>query len=132
MKAATNKYISCLMLILVIGCKTNDTNLSSIITSSNCFWDVHDSYSVSNRKVGYCYKFRKDGSCSYLFYDRQNVRNGYDFDDNIPTTKTWKLKGDTVLYILGLERTIVGFTKDTILLENPTIKEKDTLIRNCK
>ncbi len=132
MKAEINKYVYCLMLLCVIGCKTNDTNLSSIITSPNCYWDVHDAYSSANNKVGYCYKFNKDGRCLYLFaLDKKGKRDEYDDDDAI-VPKEWKVKGDSVIYIRGIERRVVIYSQDTILLENPVTKERDTLIKNCK
>lgn len=133
MKEVTTKFGFYLCFLLTIGCGANVTSLSSIITSPNCYWDVHDKNSADNGKTAYCYKFNTDGSCLYLFApNKEGVRDEYDFGDNLPTTKTWKLQGDTSLYLLGIERTIVSFSKDTILLENRINKVRDTLIRNCK
>ena len=126
-----NKYVSCLMLIWVIGCKTNDTNLSSIITSSNCYWDIQYVDSLGGRSV-YCYKFNRDGKCVYFSYNRKGIRNKFDFDDNVPITRTWKLEGDTVLYIFGAKGIVVNYSQDTILLESPISKERHPLVRNCK
>jgi hypothetical protein len=131
MKAAMTKYTSCLILILVIGCKANDRNLSSIITSANCYWDIQYVDSFGGQSV-YCYKFNKDGSCQYFYYDKKKARNKYDFDDNIPTTKNWQLQGDTALYIFGARGNILSFSKDTILLQSPISKETHFLIRDCK
>lgn len=129
----TTKYSFYLWLLLIIGCKANNTSLSSIITSSNCYWDVHDNYSAANGKISYCYRFNTDGSCLYLFAsDKKGIRDEYNFGDNIPTTKTWKLQGDTTLYILGIERRVLNYSKDTLLTENPVSKTRDTLIKNCK
>jgi len=131
MKAAMIRCTSCLLLVLVFGCKANDTNLSSILTSSNCYWDIQYIDSFGGRSV-YCYKFNKDGSCQYFFYDRKKVRNKYDFDDNIPVSNTWQLQGDTVIYIYGAKGNILRFSKDTILLQSPISKETHFLVRNCK
>ena len=120
-----------LLLFLFIGCQPNDKRLGSIMT--NCYWDIHDTHSAANGRIAYCYKFDKNGSCSYLFTpDKNGKRDEFNFDDNIPTSKTWKLQGDTLLYILGIERRIINFSNDEILLENPVTRQVDTLLKNCK
>lgn len=126
------RYIFCLFFWGVIGCKSNDNKIKSIVASRDCYWDIRDSLSVSLGRSAYCYRFSEDGHCAYFFYDRKGRRNRYDFDDNVPTTETWKLQGDTLIYILGVERRLLRFSKDTILLENPITKGKDTLVKNCK
>jgi hypothetical protein len=131
MKEGMIKLSYFLVLIWVIGCNTKSEILKSVILYSDCHWDVHDKYSASNLKIGYCYKFGKDGSCSYLFYDRHNVRNEYSFDDVI-MPKKWSIQGDTTIYIMGLERRVISYSKDTILIKNASTQEEDTLIRNCK
>jgi hypothetical protein len=40
-------------------------------------------------------------------------------------------KNNSIMNIRGIERRIVSFSKDTLLLENPISKVKDTLIKNC-
>lgn len=131
MKAEINKYFF-LCFLLFLSCKTgNKKSLSSIITLSNCYWDIHDSESTSLGRSAYCYKFTKDGHCSYFFYDKRGKRNGYDFDD-VVVPKTWKLTGDTILYLQGTERKVLSFSEDTLLLENPVSKQRDTLIKSCQ
>jgi hypothetical protein len=132
MKTPMIRYIFCLIFLGVLGCKSNDNKIKSIIASPHCYWDIRDSLAASLGRSAYCYSFSKDGYCEYFFYDRKGRRDRYDFDDNVPTTKTWKLQGDTLIYILGVERKLLSFSNDTILLENPITKVKDTLVKNCK
>jgi hypothetical protein len=125
------KYGFPLTVLLFAGCKTdNNKKLVEIITS-NCYWDIHDIYSAANQRIAYCYKFNKDGSCLYLFTpDKKGKRNEYD-DDDVVAPKKWELKGDSILYIRGIQRRVINFSTDTLLLENPVNKVRDTLIRDC-
>lgn len=117
----------------MIGCKSNNNNLRGVLIASDCYWDIHNNYSTVNQRISYCYKFKKNGSCSYLFTpDKEGKRDEFNFDDNKPITKKWEVHGDTIIYILGIERRVINFSKDTILLSNPIGNEKDTLIRNCR
>lgn len=130
MRVVIIKYFFCLLFLLVIGCKHND-EISSIITSSDCYWDIHDAYSAANGRIAMCYKFNKDGSCSYLFtLDKKGKRDEYD-DDDVRVPKQWKIIGDTI-YIRGIKSCLISYSSDTILLENPIGKGRDTLVRNCK
>lgn len=130
MKAAIIKYGFFLAILLITGCKSKTKNLFKIITS-NCYWDVHDTYSAANRRIAYCYKFNKDGSCLYLFTANKNGKREEYNSDDVVTPKTWELHGDTVLRLRASKRTVVRFSADTLLLENPISKARDTLIRDC-
>lgn len=125
------RYITKLLLILLIcGCRADDSNDLAKIITVNCYWDLHYESSSAGRRVAYCYRFKKDGSCLYLFYkNKKGIRHEF-YDDDVVVPKTWRVEGDT-LYIRGIERTIIHFSKDTVLLENPIDKKKDTLIKNC-
>jgi hypothetical protein len=77
--------------------------------------------------------FNSNGRCIYLFTpDKTGKRDTFDFGDNIPPTNTWKVQGDSLLFILGLERKVLHFSDDSILLINTVTNEVDTLIKNCK
>jgi hypothetical protein len=91
-------------IFLITGCKTdNNTKLIAIITS-NCYWDVRDTYSAANMRIAYCYKFNKDSSCLYLFTpDKKGKRDEYNSDD-VVVPKTWELQGDTMLYLRASKR----------------------------
>jgi hypothetical protein len=65
-----------------------------------------------------------------LFYNRKGKRDEYD-DDDMVVPKKWELKGDSILYIRGIQRRVINFSRDTLLLENPVNKVRDTLIRDC-
>jgi hypothetical protein len=132
MKVIMNKYCFCLILFSCIGCGAKKGKLSSILTTPNCYWDVHDAYSASNRKIGYCYKFNKDGKCLYLLTPNKYGKRVEYYDDDIIVPKEWKLNGDSVIFIRSIERRVLSFSPDTLLLQNPTTHEKDTLINNCK
>jgi hypothetical protein len=119
------------MFIFWVGCRGNENfKLSSLMTSENCYWDVSDSLAISLGRPAYCYKFNKNGQCLYFFYDKKGKRNEY-YDDDVVVPKQWEIKGDTVL-ILGIRRCLVIYSQDTILLENPITKGKESLIRNCR
>jgi hypothetical protein len=108
----------------------NNKRLVSIMTS-DCYWDVHNNYSAANQRVAYCYKFNKDGSCLYLFTpDKRGKRDEYNSDD-VVVPKTWKIQGDTIVYLQATKRRVLSFTADTLLLENPISKVRDTLIKDC-
>jgi hypothetical protein len=132
MKALTIRYCVYFILSSSMSCTYNGHtgSLNSIITS-DCYWDVHDTFSVANGKVGYCYQFKKNGKSNYFFYDRKGVRTNYDFGDLV-VPKNWRIIGDTLMYLQGIERIVVEYSSDTILLKNPANKQIDTLIRNCK
>jgi len=131
MKVAMIRYGFIFVILLITGCEARPKKLFDVITS-DCYWDVHDSYSAANGRIAYCYKFNRDGSCLYLFTaDKDGNRDEYSPDD-VVTPKTWELQGDTVLLLRASKRTVVRFSADTLLLENPISKIIDTLIRDCK
>lgn len=130
-KSAKNSYILLISISIIISCKTDKKSILTALTASECYWDVHDQYSTLNGRIGYCYKFENAGFCQYLYYNRRNEREKFDFDDVI-IPKTWKVHGDTIIYLLGIERKIIYSSTDTILLENPVTKIVDTLIKNCR
>lgn len=130
MKEEMNKYIFFLLFVLLtVGCKHND-DLNNVITTPNCYWDIHDKNTAIEGRISMCYRFNKDGSCLYLFTPNKKGEREEYYDDDVIVSKRWQIKGDTI-YIREIERYIVNYSKDTLLLENPTTKERDTLIRNC-
>lgn len=130
-RVAKNSYIVLISISIIFSCKANNKNIVTTLTESECYWDVHDKYSTLNGKIGFCYKFENDSFCQYLYYNRRNVREEFDFDD-VVLPKTWKVQGDTIIYLLGIKRKIIYYSTDTILLENPVTKIIDTLIKNCR
>lgn len=115
------------MLIVNAGCMSLRSKLVNEITEADCYWDIHD---MKYNRVVYCYQFKKDGTCKYLFYERNGERSEFDDDDNI-VTKTWSLEGDTMLTVRSFARRILSLSNDTLLLENPVNNEKIVLVKKC-
>jgi hypothetical protein len=131
MRGAISKYSFYLLLLVITSCKSNADKLRFIISSSNCYWDIRDSLSVSLGRPAYCYQFNRDGHCLYLFYNRKGKRDEYD-DDDVIVPKKWELKGDSIMYIRGIQRRVISYSPDTLIFENRINRVRDTLIKNCK
>jgi hypothetical protein len=126
-----NKIFIILFSLVFFSCKKIN-NLSTILTVPNCYWNIHDEHSSRNDRISYCYKFNEDGSCLYMFTpDKKGNRYEYHYGDDLPPSKTWQLQGDSIIYILGLERKVIRYSSDTILLVNPILNLNDTLVKDC-
>jgi uncharacterized protein YxeA len=121
-------FIKLVLLALICSmiCCKSDTHLYSLLTSNNCYWDVHSDNSIPN-----CYQFNTDSTCTYFSYDGKGARVKFDFDPNLRTDKTWKLQGDTTFYILGLKSKVLSYSADSIVIQNLNTGLKELLTRNC-
>lgn len=122
-----NLLLYACMLIINAGCMSERSKLVNEITEADCYWDIHD---MEYNRVVYCYQFKKNGACKYLFYERNGQRSEFDDDDNV-VTKTWSLEGDTMLIVRSFARRILSLSNDTLLLENPVNNEKVVLVKRC-
>jgi hypothetical protein len=110
---------------------------------SDCFWDR----TGDNQVIGglnSCYRFFSDGRCYYYYYQFRFERQGdsvvrfrkdsayrYSDGDNI-MPDTWKLQGDTLLYIEGVPHKALNVTFDSVLVVEQGTGDTLLLRKNCK
>ena len=87
------------------------------------YWD-----SKSNR--GYCYEFRKDGTCRYYYSKGKLPRKLFPFEDVIVPDE-WKFLGDDSIMIQGYKYYYKFLSPDSLFIVNTKrIDYVDTLIKS--
>jgi hypothetical protein len=122
-------FIFICFIVFPFACKEAGSNGIERVLTRGAYWDIIE----GNRKTAYCYKFEDNGVCYYYYYyHNTNQRKLYASEDEI-ISNTWTVnnKKDKI-WIQRLERDIISFNRDTVLLFNKGNNTKIILVRSTR
>lgn len=112
---------------------TTKKELQQTITV-DCYWDIIDDGVIN--LINSCYKFNKDGSCSfyyYNFYNKVRTDSVFHFDDgDVVVPNFWRIKNDTVIDIRGIKFSLIKYSEDSVFLKNLINRGTLILAKNCR
>lgn len=123
-------YFICINAVFFYNC--NNQNALENNLQTDCFWDILDIGSI--HPINSCYKFNKDGTCNFYYYnyfEKRRTDSVYIFNDNdVVVPNYWKLLNDSLI-IQSNKYYVIRNNFDSIVM---TATGFDTviLIKNCK
>ena len=122
-------FILGVFVVLLSNCNSKK-EVRDILTV-NCYWDILNKGSI--HPVNSCFKFKKDGSCGfyyYNFFDKKRTDSVYLYDDgDVIVPNKWNVKNDSI-QIRGNKYYIISYDSDSLFLTT-TIADTMVLIKNC-
>lgn len=122
------RFYFVLLGILLIGCNYN--SLEAVL-SGGCYWDIFDE--GSPHPINSCYKFEKDGSCTfhyYFFVNKIRTDSVFKYDNgDVVVPDKWMVTKDTIQIRSG-KYGVLRYTPDSVFLK---ARSGNTLVlvKNC-
>ncbi len=102
------------IMVYFSSCNGVKSYSNMVVSNDSTYWDY---YNPRKKIVTDCYLFKDNGECLRYIYTKEGKLLRFD-DDDVIVPDTWKILGDTIISIRGLELQILSITSDSMILEN--------------
>lgn len=123
------KYLIIAALLALFSCQRLKNEAITEVLTKGVYWDIMTAKNMAT----YCYKVERNGDCHYYYYSRSSgCRTLYESEDQVFDT-TWRVDaGRNLIWLHGLERKILSYNRDTVLLLNEYSNTKILLVRSSR